>query len=305
MGSAKPPLAPAAGSAAPTTPLAPITSQTPSAAGGRAPLPPPRPNVDAGTSLLPPTAADAGLSAPFLPPSDAPPSAEPAPATPAEATAPLPGSPGEIVITELLIDPASTGDSAGEWLELYNPHSHELELRGCEVDDGGKTPHAIEQSLRLLPHAYVTLARPGVTGFTPSAAIALSLTNRADTVALRCLGVEIDRVSYDAASGFAIESGRSLTLDPERLDASQNDAADAWCAAQESYGPEHGSPGVANPPCHSVVGEETPAPEPAPEEPPPDTDDAPPAEPSADGEPEPEQPTDDPPEDQSLDAGAG
>jgi hypothetical protein len=42
-----------------------------------------------------------------------------------------------------------------------------------------------------------------------------------------------------------------LALDPASLDARANDDAGAWCAGQHSYGPELGSPGQANPPCHS------------------------------------------------------
>jgi hypothetical protein len=176
---------------------------------------------------------------------------------PVNATAPMPTVPpipmpskhGELVISELMIDPKSSSDTAGEWFELYNPNDYELDLRGCEIDDGGKSPHALALSLRAKPHAYVTIARQHGPGFTPDGTASLSLTNSADSLALRCAGVELDRVSYDKAAGYPVTSGASLALDPGRLDATQNDVAEAWCAGSTSYGPELGTPGGANPPC--------------------------------------------------------
>jgi hypothetical protein len=165
----------------------------------------------------------------------------------------MPSRRGELVISELMIDPRTASDSEGEWFELYNPNAYELELRGCEIDDGGKSPHPVAHPLRALATAYVTIARQRSLGFAPDATASFSLSNAADSLALRCAGVEIDRVSYDKAAGYALPSGASLALDPGRLDASQNDMPDAWCAASASYGPELGSPGRANAPCTAEV----------------------------------------------------
>jgi hypothetical protein len=175
-----------------------------------------------------------------------------------------PARAGDLVITELMIDPKTLTDNEGEWIELYNATSTELELRGCELDDGSKSPHAISQVVRLAPRSYITLARQAMPGFMPSVVMPLSLTNSQDGVAVRCNGVEIDRVHYDARAGSALQSGASLSLDPGQLSAVQNDQLSAWCAATESFGPELGSPGQPNPACdpESVDAGTPPEPEP-------------------------------------------
>jgi len=160
-----------------------------------------------------------------------------------------PAQPGELVITELMIDPKTLSDAQGEWVELYNPNAYELTLHGCELDDGGKTPRPFAGAPRLAPHVYATVARTAEPGFTADAVVALSLTNTADVLVLRCGGHEIDRVTYDKAQGYPIESGASLALDPARIGAWDKDDPAAWCAGRDSYGPERGTPGRANPPC--------------------------------------------------------
>jgi hypothetical protein len=157
--------------------------------------------------------------------------------------------PGDLVISELMIDPKALTDTQGEWVELYNATAHELELRDCQLDDGGKSLHDVAV-LRVAAGAYLTIARGADPGFTPDAIVALSLTNSADSVALVCQGTEIDRVSYDAAAEFPLHTGASLSLDPSQLDAQRNDVGSAWCAGQNDYNADLGTPGQANPSCH-------------------------------------------------------
>src|SRR5262249_40591054 len=116
--------------------------------------------------------------------------------------------------------------------------------------------HPITQALRIEPGAYATLARGPNPGFKPSATVALSLTNSADTLAIICAGIEIDRVSYDRTAGYDIEPGVALSLDPDALTAQDNDDASAWCAAQTPYNDDLGTPGTANPSCHDVDDDE-------------------------------------------------
>jgi hypothetical protein len=223
LGPVKPPLAAAA---------SPVSGGV-SSAGSAAK--PPQPSLAGGAAPPPPMAAgDAGMPA----------------TTPARAPAlHAPSQPGQLVITELMIDPATLSDTNGEWIELYNTSHEPFDLRGCELDDGGKSPHAVATSLRIEAHGYITIARSTQPGFPPSYVATLSLTNSADTVALRCGGVEIDRVRYDKSAGYALESGASLALDAAHLDAGDNDRADVWCASRDSYGPERGTPGQENPSC--------------------------------------------------------
>jgi hypothetical protein len=183
-------------------------------------------------------------------PPSAPAAGAAAPNTPADGpSTPTPSRSGQLLISELMIDPKTLSDTQGEWVELHNTTDAALDLQGCTLDDGGKEPRLLDAPFVVAALSYVTIARSEQPGFEPSYVTSLSLTNTADTVALRCAGVEIDRVSYDKALGFPLVSGASLSLDPGQQTPEANDVAQAWCAGSESYGPELGSPGRANPTC--------------------------------------------------------
>ncbi len=170
-------------------------------------------------------------------------------------TAARPNTAGQVVLTEIMANPAALRDDEGEWIELYNPSASQgFDLGGCTLDDGGGTPRPIPAPLRLAPGAYVTLARSDAVGFRPNGVLSFSLGNGSDAVALGCDGVEIDRVAYDGS--FPLVSGASMSLDPAATDALANDMAGAWCAARVSYGGDLGTPGEANPACDPVAAED-------------------------------------------------
>jgi hypothetical protein len=173
---------------------------------------------------------------------------------PSQAPAlPAPERAGDVIITELMIDPKALPDADGEWLELYNTTDSEIELRDCQLDDGGKSPHALSAALRIAKAAYFTVARSAAPGFKPDAILPVSLTNSADSVAVVCHGIEIDRVSYDRAAEFVLKPGVSLALDPSLLDYAHNDIAGSWCEGRDAYSTDLGSPGRENPRCDSQV----------------------------------------------------
>jgi hypothetical protein len=153
---------------------------------------------------------------------------------------------GEVVITEIMSNPAAVRDDAGEWFELRNPGAHALELGGCTIDDGAATMHALPAPLAIAPGAYLVISRGPEAGVTSHATLSFSLGNSADVLALICDGRDVDRVAYDAS--FPLASGASMSLDPS-AGARENDAASAWCVAQQSYGEDRGTPGSANPAC--------------------------------------------------------
>ncbi|HET8937115.1 MAG TPA: lamin tail domain-containing protein [Polyangiales bacterium] len=202
-------------------------------------------------ALQPSTAGGGGRSEPQPPLAAAAGSggiASPAPALPA------PGRVGDVIITELMIDPQALPDADGEWIELFNTTDTELELRECQLDDGGKSPHPLSAALRIAKAAYFTVARSAAPGFKPDATLSVSLTNSADSVALVCHGIEIDRVNYDRAAEFVLKPGVSLSLDPSMLD--NNDRASSWCAGRDAYNTDLGSPGRENPSCADPAEED-------------------------------------------------
>jgi hypothetical protein len=177
-----------------------------------------------------------------------------APEPPETASQPLAEHPGDLIISELMIDPKALSDAEGEWIELYNATDATLELRGCQLDDGAESLHEIPAVL-VEAGAFLTIAGEAEPGFSADLLVPLSLTNSADSVAILCQGLEIDRVSYDKAAEFAIAPGLSLALDPAELDAHANDAASAWCAGMDAYATDLGSPGQPNPSCHDAEWE--------------------------------------------------
>jgi hypothetical protein len=237
-GPLKPPIAPSAGAAAAAGAAKPRAAS----AGARAPF---DAAADGGGYDATPQRS-AGPSANQSTESQAPWAGSAAP-----PHTPAPSFAGQLVINELMIDPKTLSDTQGEWLELKNTGALALDLQGCSLDDGSKEPRPIAASLVAPAFGYLTIARTSQPGFEPSYVTSLSFTNTADTIALRCGDVEIDRVSYDKARGYPLVSGASLSLDPGQQTAQANDAADAWCLGTESYGPELGTPGRANPPCDS------------------------------------------------------
>ena len=199
--------------------------------------------ADAGRSSA--DADDAGYD-----PND--PSLDAALALDAGPSLPGPSRAGDLVITELMIDPKALSDTSGEWFELHNMREEALHLGGCLLDDGTSTPRAIEQGVVIAPGAYMTVARSDAPGFAADYVLPVSFTNSADVLAIECAGVTIDRIAYDKAQGYAVVAGASLALDPSRSDAQSNDDAASWCTSVlsvVSFGGDLGSPGVANPAC--------------------------------------------------------
>ena len=178
-----------------------------------------------------------------------------APPDPADAATdpglPRPAQAGEVVITEIMFDPAGRSDDDGEWIELWNALDGDaLSLEGCVLDDGGSTPRKLG-ALEVQPLDHATIARGADAGFVPELVVALTLTNTSDTVALLCDGVEIDRVTYDKS--FSLRAGASLSLDPTAYAAADNDDPAAWCAGVDDYGGDRGSPGALNPSCTAAA----------------------------------------------------
>jgi hypothetical protein len=159
-----------------------------------------------------------------------------------------PRAASEIVITELMPDPALVADTVGEWIELHNPSATAtLDLAGCSLDDGGANK-PLTEALLVAPGAFVTLARSEAAGFVPDRTLSFSLANQADTIALVCDAVVIDRVAYGI--GFPLAPGVSMALDPAAYDAARNDDPASWCLSPTSSYAEQGTPGAANASCH-------------------------------------------------------
>ncbi len=163
----------------------------------------------------------------------------------------------EIVITEVMQNPAALADDQGEWFELHNPGLIEaFQLGGCVVQGGGMgEAFAIDGDLVVTAGDYVTLATAATPGFAPDFVWsgAFTLGNTSDTIRLVCDGAPIDEIGYDDGATFPDPTGASMQLDPGALDVVANDDGSNWCEGVTDYAPgDRGSPGAANVGCFPV-----------------------------------------------------
>ncbi|MCB9704192.1 MAG: lamin tail domain-containing protein [Myxococcales bacterium] len=172
---------------------------------------------------------------------------------------------GDLVITEILPDPAAVPDEDGEWIELYV---------GADVDLNrltlGKDPGSVLQILgsddptcmSVAAGSYIVLARNSDTAANgglpePTYPLGFSLTNSGGPLWIALPGPDdvtpgdlLDETSYGAS-----KAGYTHRLDPSQLNPLANDDPMNWCDADDAevYGAgDHGTPGAVNGSCMIV-----------------------------------------------------
>jgi Lamin Tail Domain len=154
-----------------------------------------------------------------------------------------------VVISELMKNPALLADADGEWIELYNAGSADIDLGGCMLarDDQDLT---LEGSLVLGAGEYLTFSNGEAPGFATDVLYSgLALPNTGSFVLrLACGSQLLDQVTVDAAVPSQ-RPGRSLSLSGSALDQTANDDPSRWCEGTASYNGDFGTPGAANPNC--------------------------------------------------------
>jgi hypothetical protein len=166
------------------------------------------------------------------------------------------GSPGDLVITEIMANPSAVPDGDGEWFEVFNTTGASVDIQGWRLFDLGSNSHTIPQGEAIFVPAqsYVVLAINGdalVNGGIPNVFYdypsGFNLGNGADEIILEdSLGIEIDRVEFDNTVGWVLPEGRSIGLqgDPAATD---NSLAANWLPQQTPYGAgDLGTPGASN-----------------------------------------------------------
>ncbi|MCK6530263.1 lamin tail domain-containing protein [Myxococcota bacterium] len=162
---------------------------------------------------------------------------------------------GDLVITEIMKDPAVIGDNEGEWFELYNTTGAAIDIAGAVFSDAGTDSFTVSTSVVVPAGGYAVIVRNtdtgvngGVSGHVGWGGVT-SLGNSDDEVILTLGGVMIDQVWYDTTA-FPDPVGASLSLSPDAVDHLLNDDGAHWCAATSPYGAgDAGTPGSANDPC--------------------------------------------------------
>ncbi len=159
---------------------------------------------------------------------------------------------GDLVISEIMMNPTSVFDYKGEWFEVYNNSGLDINLNGITVSSSNNTGFTIADDIRLADGDYALFAvnfDPATNGGLTNIDVGYYYTDlsfwRYDDITLSVGGTTIDSVSITSA--FPEGVGSALTLGT--LSATANDNAANWCEATSSYGSENGTPGAANDTC--------------------------------------------------------
>ncbi|MBN2495811.1 MAG: right-handed parallel beta-helix repeat-containing protein [Deltaproteobacteria bacterium] len=164
-------------------------------------------------------------------------------------------SEGDLVISEIMTNPAAVSDSVGEWFEIHNPTGADIDIEGFTFADNDDESFTVQGGpVIVAAGGYLVLGRSDDLQANGGVSVdyvysGFLLANNIDEIVIWAGGAEIDRVEYDATS-FPLGSGASTSLSPDRLDHLSNDDGESWCAATSPLtGGDLGTPGAANDAC--------------------------------------------------------
>ncbi len=162
---------------------------------------------------------------------------------------------GDVVITELMPKPTGAADLQS-WFEVHTKTA--IDLNGLELSNGSsKMVIAPRECLTVAAGSYLVFARSsvafengGINDVTATYGFSLSSSGGTLTLSLDDGLVVLDSIAY-----LPPLSGQSISLDPGKLDATENDDPVAFCPGTLEYGnaANKGTPGTANPACPPVV----------------------------------------------------
>ncbi len=163
---------------------------------------------------------------------------------------------GDLVINELLPDPAAFPDSDAEWLEIAVNRDVDLNLVWLSKQpDAPALNGTVIGGFDCLPAqagSYILFAQsadPLLNGNIGDVVgdIPFGLTNSGGYVAIGVGDVVLDDITYPDTN-----PGVSWSLDPDAANPVANDAPEAWCDAIRTFASgDYGTPGQANTPCLS------------------------------------------------------
>ena len=164
---------------------------------------------------------------------------------------------GTLVITEIMANPDQVTDSNGEWFEVHNTGTTDVELLGWTFTDaGGNTFDVLTSSVVPAGDWFVfginsQLLYNGGVPVDYDYPGAFSLNQGGDTITMETpASVLMDEVDYDVAGFPSVIAGAAMYLDTELTDAASNDLGASWATATTPYGDgDMGTPGAVNQGC--------------------------------------------------------
>jgi|GEM_PF-3712236 len=159
----------------------------------------------------------------------------------------------DIVINEIMQNPAVVADDKGEWFELYNNDTQTVDINGWIIKDEDSDYHVINNDgpLTIDPGDYLVLGINDTMSVNGGAPVdymydRFQLGNSSDEIILVYSDgiTEVDRVEYDNGATFPDPSGKSMELKNPNFD--NNDGAN-WDVSSTPYGDgDLGTPGAKN-----------------------------------------------------------
>lgn len=181
---------------------------------------------------------------------------------------------GDLVITEIMINPAAVADSQGEYIEVFNNSGGEVDFEGLYfTNDSNRaaevTSGVVVTSSVVADGDYFLIGPSSDSGtnggYSPDAtytwgsgASAFSVGNAGEIIGMYTDSGEtvlLDEVDFTDSSYFGSPVGPSMSLDDTYLDADANDHGGHWCESSTALsGGDDGTPGAANDSCGFVYG---------------------------------------------------
>ncbi|MFT5684921.1 MAG: hypothetical protein ACI8RZ_005866, partial [Myxococcota bacterium] len=167
-------------------------------------------------------------------------------------------SAGDLIVTEIMSNPAAVSFYRGQWFEIYNNSGAEVDLEDLVVTGSGSESFTVSSSVTVASGGYAVFAlrsNSAVNGGLPSVDVVFSrsdflLSAGTDTVTLGYDGTTFDTLTYDNGATFPDPIGASMSLSPDNLDATDNNTGGNWCEPASTYGDgDYGTPGSANDAC--------------------------------------------------------
>lgn len=189
---------------------------------------------------------------------------------------PVEAEPGDLIFTEVMVDPNAVEDEFGEYVELYNTSGSTLDVANYSLHDDGVDEWIFDSSVLVASHSYVVICAnldPAVNGGVicdaafyrnpngtePAAGLGhgagMAIANNDDELELTSpLGIDIDVFDYNDTTSDPIEPGMAFGLDPNMLDGVLNDDVAHWCVQTTvpSGMTDAGTPGAVNDSCDGM-----------------------------------------------------
>jgi hypothetical protein len=162
---------------------------------------------------------------------------------------------GDLVISEVMINPCEVEWLMGQWVEVYNATGQDVELDGLGFQGDRGMGFTVGTSLELPSDGYVVFGYSADTRLNGGAPVDFEWGGR--------FWFEEERARIELLSGATVIDAVRLeriydwyecagySLDPTALDAVSNDDSASWCLGSSSYGPygNIGTPGADNDGC--------------------------------------------------------